>query len=105
MSAWFVCVYADLSRVFSIVSQGYKQSNVDGMDSNISHAMVYASVGLSVLCAVVICGVATRKQRKSSFSWFGLDRGEFGGVVVPVAGNVAENPLNGARQGVPIGIG
>jgi len=87
------------------VSQGYKQSNVDGMDSNISHAMVYASVGLSVLCAVVICGVATRKQRKSSFSWFGLDRGEFGGVVVPVAGNVAENPLNGARQGVPIGIG
>ena len=82
--------------------QDYTNSGSDG-SASVSHEMVYASVGLSMLCAIIICGTAIRKQRKKSFSWFGLDRGEFGGVVVPAAGNVAENPLG--PQGVPVGIG
>jgi len=79
----------------------------EGHGSILTYDTMLLSIGLSiVLCVVVLC-VAKRTSRKSAFSWFGMDRGEFGGVQIPGAGGSA-NPMSASRppgEGVPIGIG
>ena len=89
----------ELSRDRDRLPNRFENEPADGSRVFLSNLNVFLLIGVAAVCVLFgLCKKVSSRKEKSKKFWFGLDRGEFGGVVIPV-GNASENPLS--QVGVP----